>query len=162
MSIEVKTCSVCKEEKSLSDFYKQKINQCKKCRNIVIKKWNLKNREKLLEQMRKVNLAWYEKNKEYAKIKQANYAKQNKSSVNARAAKRRAMQLELTPSWAKLDEVSMFYEVAEVLSRGGVKFHVDHIIPLQGKKAWGFHSQDNLQVIPAYKNIQKGNRHDVH
>lgn len=125
MSIEVKTCSVCKEEKSLSDFYKQKINQCKKCRNIVIKKWNLKNREKLLEQMRKVNLAWYEKNKEYAKIKQANYAKQNKSSVNARAAKRRAMQLELTPSWAKLDEVSMFYEVAEVLSRGGVKFHVD-------------------------------------
>lgn len=162
MSIETKECSSCHEKKPLSNFYRQKINQCKVCRSAVIAKWGMENREKLLQRMRENNKSWYAKNKEKVKQKQADYAKHNKSSVNARAAKRRAMQLKLTPEWSDKQEIAMFYEVAEVLSRGGVEFHVDHIIPLQGKKAWGFHSQHNLQVIPAYQNISKGNRHDAH
>jgi hypothetical protein len=72
------------------------------------------------------------------------------------------MRLKLTPVWSDKQDIAMFYEVAEILSRSGVEFHVDHIIPLQGKKAWGFHSQHNLQVIPAYQNISKGNRHDAY
>ncbi len=161
MSIEDKECSQCGEKKPLSDFYKQKINQCKVCRNAVISKWRLKNREKLLQQMRNNNKQWYRENKDRAKEKQSKYAKQNKSSVNAKEAQRRAMQLKLTPSWADKNEISMFYEVAEVLIRSGAKFHVDHIVPLQGRKVWGFHSQHNLQVIPAYKNMEKGNKHEA-
>lgn len=40
----------------------------------------------------------------------------------------------------------------------GVKHHVDHIIPLKGKNVCGFHSWNNVRVIPAVENIRKSNR----
>ena len=63
-----------------------------------------------------------------------------------------------TPPWAIADDIRMYYEVADVLSRGGVKFHVDHMLPVRGKTVCGLHVQDNLQVIPALQNWRKGNR----
>jgi len=40
----------------------------------------------------------------------------------------------------------------------GVKHHVDHIIPLKGKSVCGFHSWNNIRVIPASENISKSNK----
>ena len=40
----------------------------------------------------------------------------------------------------------------------GTVWHVDHIIPLQGKIVSGLHVVDNLQVIPGSENSRKGNR----
>ena len=68
------------------------------------------------------------------------------------------MLVQATPKWADLDAIRMFYEVADVLSRGGVKFHVDHLVPIRGKEVRGLHVQDNLRVIPAFLNLKKGNR----
>ena len=42
----------------------------------------------------------------------------------------------------------------------GIKWHVDHIIPLQGKLVSGLHTVENLQVIPAKINMRKGNRYN--
>lgn len=41
----------------------------------------------------------------------------------------------------------------------GIKWHVDHIIPLNHKLASGLHCAFNIQVVPARWNIQKSNRH---
>lgn len=79
----------------------------------------------------------------------------NRSEVNAHAAKRRAAKLQRTPLWADKEQIGMWYSVAEVLSRGGVEFHVDHIVPLQGREVCGFHSHDNLQVLPWFENLHK-------
>lgn len=40
----------------------------------------------------------------------------------------------------------------------GIPFHVDHILPLKGTEVSGFHVWNNLRVIPARTNLQKGNR----
>jgi hypothetical protein len=37
----------------------------------------------------------------------------------------------------------------------GFEWHVDHVIPLQGKKVSGFHVPSNIQVIPASENVRK-------
>lgn len=71
----------------------------------------------------------------------------------------RAKKLNATPAWADREEVAMWYEVATVLSRSGVEFHVDHIVPLRSPNVCGLHVHTNLTVVPWHVNIAKGNRH---
>lgn len=40
----------------------------------------------------------------------------------------------------------------------GVRFEVDHIVPLRSKVVCGLHNEHNLRVIPAIENNRKGNR----
>lgn len=80
---------------------------------------------------------------------------------NAITAKRRAKKLQATPVWfGELDDFILreAYSLAK-LREGvtGVKWHVDHIIPLQGKNVCGLHCWNNVQVIPALVNLSKGN-----
>jgi len=43
-------------------------------------------------------------------------------------------------------------------SATGFDWHVDHMIPLKGRKASGLHCALNFQVIPAYVNLAKNNK----
>lgn len=82
---------------------------------------------------------------------------------SAWTAKRRAAQLQRTPLWltdAHHKQIDLFYwEAAEVSKVVGDFYHVDHIVPLQGKKVSGLHVPWNLQILHAKENLSKGNNH---
>jgi len=65
-----------------------------------------------------------------------------------------------TPAWADLDAIATIYRCARQLSdRLGVKLHVDHVIPLQGRLVSGLHVPDNLAIVHASSNLVKRNRY---
>ena len=75
--------------------------------------------------------------------------------------KRRYQQAQATPSWyGELDAFVMQEAYALAKEREettGIKWEVDHLIPLRAKLACGLHSANNVQVVP-----QRINRYKLH
>jgi head-tail adaptor len=85
--------------------------------------------------------------------------------VNAKENKRKAAKLQRIPCWLTPDDFWMIeqaYDICALRTKmTGIEWHVDHIIPLQGKLVSGLHTPYNLQVIPASINTSKGNKFEV-
>jgi hypothetical protein len=119
-----------------------------------------------VECVRKGCAEWYVANKEEYKRKQREdskiWRKENKDKHRAQQAKRRCSKLERTPAWLsdkQLEEIKWKYSTAchmEMLT--GEKYHVDHIVPLQGELVSGLHVPWNLRVITAQSNLSKSNK----
>jgi len=109
-----------------------------------------KNREKDLKNHNARNKTWFAENKD----KRAAYQ-----------GKRKAAQLQSTPKWLTESDFRMIeakYSLAAMLTREtGTPYHVDHIIPLQGKKVSGLHVFSNLRVIPGTDNVKKSNSYQI-
>jgi hypothetical protein len=105
----------------------------------------------------------YEKEMENNKYNVQRYASKNPAKVNAKSMKRHTSKMNRTPPWltaAHFKQIEEMYTRAKIAEDfTGEKYHVDHIIPLQGKTVSGLHVPWNLQLLPAVKNISKGNRH---
>jgi len=108
---------------------------------------------------------WRIANPEHAntKIVKRRWASEHPEQKNADTAKRRAAKLQRTPLWLTLEhhkQIGQFYwEAAEVSKLVGEFYHVDHIVPLQGKTVSGLHVPWNLQILHAKENLSKGNNH---
>ena len=148
------------------------------------KAWYQTNREKALAQMK----ARYAKKREEVRAEQQAYYKQNLADVRAKqaewrrnnpghemakyeqdpapfiakSAKRRAAVLQRTVDWdAELTALATLEAADLAVLRErvtNIEWHVDHVVPLQGKRVSGLHVWNNLQVIPAVENIRKSNR----
>ena len=111
-------------------------------------KSHLKNRAKDLENHNARNKVWFAKNKD----KRASYQ-----------AKRKATILQRTPPWdPDAHLIIAKYQLANMLSKASsIEYHVDHIIPLQGRKVSGLHVFSNLRVIPGSDNVKKSNKFPI-
>jgi hypothetical protein len=178
--VKTKKCACCGEVKPATEFSPSKQNKdglmfnCKLCRNAKSRAnhkketryeknkevnrerkrlWSIANPEKKKEQRRN---SWKKNKKTYVA-----YVKANKSRYAAYCAKRRATVLLRTPKWLsveQLKEIETEYALREWCSKVmGEEYHVDHIVPLQGKKVSGLHVPWNLRVIPATENRSKSN-----
>lgn len=148
-------CKVC--NKNLSNiWHKNNLNQS---RNNA-KAWNIKNPNKV----KKIAANWYENNKDKKKAQVKIWSIKNKEKVNSLSSKKRAIKLNRTPKWLTkihFNEINLFYKLAKIKTeKTGVKHHVDHIIPLQGKNISGLHVPWNLQILTETENIKKSNKYE--
>ena len=119
--------------------------------------WNKDNPERRKE----IKTQWAENNKDKVNKSRKQWKIKNKAKIYATTSIRRANLLKATPKWVDknaLKDIESFYICSQMFSMyTGQKYHVDHIIPLRGKKVSGLHVPNNLQVIPAKENLAKGN-----
>jgi len=122
--------------------------------------------EKLLvyrKKDRERSSAYRQANREKVLTSQKEYYRRNTHKFRSHWAKRRASLREATPSWLteehhkQIQDIYQHARDCELVS--GEKYHVDHIIPLQGENISGLHVPWNLQVLPADINIAKSNSH---
>lgn len=161
--MQTKTCTKCEETKPVSEFHHHKgglfgvKSQCKKCvcaRNSAYNKSHPEVRAKIAKkQDQRAEV------KEYRK----SYQKANRGLFRFYNMKRYATKKSATPPWLTEDQ---FLEIASVYQHArdcelvtGEPYHVDHIVPIQGKDVCGLHVPWNLQVLPADVNIRKSNKH---
>ncbi len=103
---------------------------------------------------------WRNENKERHQEMIRAWAKKNRDKCSALCAKRKAAKLNATPSWANHFFIEEAYHLARLRTKmTGIKWSVDHIVPLQSKLVCGLHVEDNLAVIPAVMNSRKSNVH---
>ena len=149
----MKQCSVCKEIKELSEFYKQqdgKFGVTSRCKPCVLHS----NKKYIKSEMNKIYTEnWRNKSDNRKKALETNrqWRKNNLQYDAFRAATYRASKKKRTPLWADLSKIKQIYLDCPI------GYHVDHIIPLRGVKASGLHIETNLQYLPAKENLSKRN-----
>lgn len=120
------------------------------------KSWAEQNPEKIKGYAVKAAKAWNERNPDY----HSNFYKANKERYVAARARRRAAQESATPTWLTAIDKAMIQEMYDISEaryiQTGIKHHVDHIVPINGKGVAGMHVPWNLQVITAQENLSKG------
>lgn len=175
----MKNCTHCNQVKPFEAFYASSTHKsgyaswCKDCESERNRLKNLNNRDTRLakaKQWRDENKDkqavaiknWREQNPEKLKAIYKDWAQRNKDKVNAKWMKREASKKKRTPSWLTEDDMWMMEQAYDIAAKRkqmlGGEWHVDHIVPLQGKTVSGLHVPWNLQVIPAVENQRKSNK----
>lgn len=160
-----KVCTKCNLSKPFSEFYKQKTGKhglrpnCKDCINAANRKYAEENKERVYSHKKK----YLDNNRDKHYKAAARWKSNNRSKANSAQAKRRAAKLKATPDWLtedQLADIQSMYELAKKFEGiFGLKYEVDHIVPLQGENVCGLHVGWNLQILEQGMNRSKSNKH---
>lgn len=117
-----------------------------------------KRREKSIAEAK----AWAQKNRAKRRQHANNWHKRHRDKSSAAFYKYMAAKNNRMPAWADLDAIRVFYEIARRVTKcTGIRFEVDHVIPLRGRTVSGLHVPTNLRVIPKSMNSKKSNLHEA-
>ena len=94
--------------------------------------------------------------KQCVNINSKNHYKNNKEYYLKRNSIAKKRLKERIPKWLTEQELQAIQDFYINCPKG---YHVDHIIPLNGKNVSGFHCLSNLQYLPAKENFIKFNKH---
>lgn len=158
----------------ITETYRKKHGlHCRACVAAYQKEYRTANKDSISESKKRwstVNAAHKaEQDRQYALANPERRAKARRKWVSANPgkdtackAKNHVSRLLRVPKWLSADDhwlLEQAYELAALRTRMfGFAWHVDHILPLHGRKVSGLHVPTNVQVIPGVENCRKGNR----
>lgn len=159
-----KKCTVCGVEKPTDSFTRNKSKKwlldssCKLCKSRVDKEYRRKNEHKLREYFKEYHLL----NRDRKVLIACLWQKENKDKANIHKRHNEIRRSKRIPRWLSLQElqdIEALYKKAKDMSKvSGIEYHVDHIIPLNGKYVSGLHVLSNLQIISKEDNLSKSNK----
>lgn len=151
----MQVCGNCKILKPLREFHKrfnslyEVHDNCKKC---------FKHNAKLISLNKTVD-----KYLELTRYKR--YQRADPGKYAHLTALRYTAKIQRTPKWLdwlQKAAIKSFYVRAAVLSKKtGVKYSVDHIIPLRGRNVSGLHVPWNLRIMLSTENSSKSNKFNM-
>lgn len=157
MSDETFPCYVCKVRQPRENFYISKRitgvgSSCKPCTRQIRKdkyaanKGDCTNYHKL----------WLAKNREHYNEYMRRWNAENRFRERANG---RTFQAAAKPKWANQFFIKEIYRLSKLRSQTtGLRWNVDHIVPLRHPLVCGLHVEHNLQVTSERYNKFKGNR----
>jgi hypothetical protein len=91
---------------------------------------------------------WVHENPEQRNKIANSWVKNNRGKASAAWMRRHAIKLKATPPWVDHEAIKQFYIRAAALTKyTGIRYEVDHIIPLRCKDKNGLHVHWNLQIL---------------
>lgn len=140
----MKICKKCKIQKPLEDFSKEKRNlsdgrrsRCKEC-------------------LYSEYVIWAKFNKKRLSLNQRRFSKTEKGKVLKAISNAKRRIFSLSPLNKKYERyIRPIYAKCAEYRKRGFDFHVDHIIPLNGKDVCGLHVPWNLRITTAKDNLTK-------
>lgn len=150
-----KTCPKCKQIKEIDEFYNcvgrpdRHSDLCKLCGNA---KPILSGRKR--QQQKRFRTKYPDKIRAASSL----YRERHPGRKAAQVAFRRATKRQATPAWVNRKILQKFYEEARQLTVStGVKYQVDHEVPLKHSLVCGLHVPANLKVVTEEYNLNKYN-----
>lgn len=141
-----------RRNRARNDYHKNIEKNREKARIYASKPENKQRRKEAILKM-------LSKNPDYYK----NIMKEKRSYYNAKAAEYRAIKrnatIHLSENHRKQIE-DIYWLASDLRLITGEPYHVDHIVPLQGKNVCGLHVPWNLQILPGDINQSKNNFFD--
>lgn len=114
-----------------------------------------KNRERIGKNL----TAWREKNAEKYKKQNSEYYQANRAQFVENLATRRARMRNATPPWTSIalkSEIrSVYIEAKKLESETGIRYDVDHIVPIGARNVCGLHVPWNLRPLPKEENFRR-------
>lgn len=169
----MKNCSSCREQKPFSHYSKRNASPdglCAACKTCVNTRRKLYSSDKEYNKRRywadpKASFerkeAWYKANPEKKKVHRKQYREANLEAVRLAESTKYIGRKTRVPKWlsqSQKQEIANVYSLRrEVELLTGEQYHVDHIVPLQGKNVCGLHVPWNLQILPSDINLSKHN-----
>lgn len=148
-------------EKNKQYYEKNKEKTLERCKEYKrINNDTIKVKAKIYRESRPEYMADYYKNNKNKCLKSnREYIEKNRERIRSLRAFRRATKKQATPPWAEKAKILTLYKKVKWLEDlTGLKYHVDHVIPLESEIVCGLHVWHNLQILEAPLNIKKKNK----